>query len=59
MSDPYMPIEQQLNYTRGMLKLAYKYGFGVHLQTKSDLILRDLDLLKKSISKLRLEFPLP
>ncbi len=47
MSDPYMPIEQQLNYTRGMLKLAYKYGFGVHLQTKSELILRDLDLLKK------------
>lgn len=47
MSDPYLPIENQLNLTRGMLGLAYSYGFGVHLQTKSSLILRDLELLKK------------
>ena len=56
MSDPYLPIENQLNLTKGMLELAYSYGFGVHLQTKSSLILRDLELLKKLISKPRSEF---
>ncbi|MDE7264224.1 MAG: radical SAM protein [Anaeroplasmataceae bacterium] len=47
MSDPYMPIEEELKLTQGMLKLIYKYGHGVHLQTKSSLILRDIELLKK------------
>lgn len=47
MSDPYMPLEKELRYTRGLLELAYAYGFGIHIQTKSSLILRDLDLLKK------------
>ncbi|MDE7161888.1 MAG: radical SAM protein [Anaeroplasmataceae bacterium] len=47
MSDPYMPLEKQLGMTRKMLEIIYKYGYGVHLQTKSSLILRDLDLLKK------------
>ena len=47
MSDPYMPIEKRLEYTRGALKLIYKYGHGFTCITKSDLILRDLDLIKK------------
>lgn len=47
MSDPYMPIERTLRYTRGALELIYKYGFGVCLQTKSDAVLEDLELLKK------------
>jgi len=47
MSDPYIPLEQQLQYTRRALELIHKYGFGVALQTKSDLVLRDLDLLRK------------
>lgn len=47
MSDPYMPIEKRLEYTRSALKLIYKYGHGFTCITKSDLILRDLDLLKK------------
>lgn len=47
MSDPYHPLERQFEQTRGALKLILKYGFGVALDTKSDLILRDLDLLKK------------
>lgn len=46
MSDPYTPLETQLNMTRGFLELALKYGFGATLLTKSDLVLRDLDLLK-------------
>ncbi|MDE6583999.1 MAG: radical SAM protein, partial [Anaeroplasmataceae bacterium] len=47
MSDPYMPLEQELKLTRGMLELIYKYGHGVHIQTKSSSILNDLDLLVK------------
>lgn len=46
MSDPYIPLELKLRYTRQALELIYKYGFGVAIQTKSDRILRDLDLLK-------------
>lgn len=47
MSDPYLPIEKDLQLTRRCLELIEKYGFGVAIQTKSDLILRDLDLLKE------------
>ena len=46
MSDPYMPLEAELRYTRHCLEVIDKYGFGLAIQTKSDLILRDLDLLK-------------
>ena len=45
MSDPYNPFEKELCLTRGALALLHRYGFGVCLFTKSDLILRDLDLL--------------
>ncbi len=47
MTDPYIPLEKNLNYVRNALKLIYDYGFGFTCITKSDLILRDLDLLKK------------
>ena len=47
MSDPYMPLESQLGYTRKMLELICQYGFGAAVLTKSDLVLRDLDLLMK------------
>lgn len=47
MSDPYIPLEKEICHTRKALELIYKYGFGVTLITKSNLILRDLDLLKK------------
>ena len=50
MSDPYLPIEKELKLTRKCLELIDEYGFGLAIQTKSDLILRDLDLLK-SINK--------
>lgn len=45
MSDPYIPLEEQLRHTRGALELICRYGFGLAIQTKSDRILRDLDLL--------------
>ena len=47
MSDPYMPLEAQLEYTRKALLLIEKYGFGATLITKSDRVLRDLDILKR------------
>lgn len=47
MSDPYIPHEKDLKYTRRALELVLKYDFGITLITKSDLILRDLDLIKK------------
>ena len=46
MTDPYIPIEKELGNTRKALELAHKYGFGFTLITKSNLVLRDLDLLK-------------
>ena len=47
MTDPYIPLEKKLGYTRKALLLIEKYGFGVALQTKSDLVLRDLDILRQ------------
>lgn len=47
MTDPYIPIESRLNYVRKTLELVYRYGFGFTCLTKSDLVLRDIDLLKK------------
>ena len=46
MCDPYMHIEEKLCLTRQCLELIDKYEFGVAIQTKSDRILRDIDLLK-------------
>lgn len=50
MSDPYLHLEKELKLTRQCLELIDEYGFGLAIQTKSDMILRDLDLLK-SINK--------
>ncbi len=47
MTDPYIPLEEELNYMGKVLKLILDYGFGFTCITKSDLILRDLNLLKK------------
>ena len=46
MTDPYIPIERKIGNVRKALELAERYGYGFSLITKSDLILRDLDLLK-------------
>ena len=51
MSDPYMPLESKLCYTRRVLELVERYGFGITLITKSNLVLRDLDLLKRIQNK--------
>lgn len=46
MCDPYMHCEEQLGLTRRCLEIIDHYGFGLAIQTKSDRILRDLELLK-------------
>jgi len=47
MSDPYNPFEKELRLTRGALELINMYGFGVDIATKSSLIMRDCDVLKR------------
>ena len=47
MSDPYMHCEEQLGLTRKCMEIISKYGFGAAVQTKSDRILRDIDLLEE------------
>lgn len=47
MSDPYMPLEEELRMTRSSLKLIERYGFGATVLTKSDRVLQDLELLKR------------
>lgn len=46
MTDPYIPLEMELQNVRKALSLICDYGFGIAIQTKSDRILRDIDLLK-------------
>ena len=45
MTDPYIPLESALEHTKKALLLIEKHGFGLSIQTKSDRILRDIDLL--------------
>ena len=47
MSDPYNPMEAKYGLTRGALELVAQYGFGITLATKSPLVTRDIDMLKK------------
>ncbi|WP_029904258.1 radical SAM protein [Prevotella sp. 10(H)] len=50
MNDPYMPVEKELEMTRKAMKVIADTRFPVHVITKSDLVLRDIDLLQE-ISK--------
>jgi DNA repair photolyase len=46
LCDPYQPLEEEYHLTRRCLEILLKRGWPVTIQTKSTLILRDLDLLK-------------
>ncbi len=47
MCDPYLHAERELKITRQCLEIISKYGFGVTVLTKSDLIMRDIELLER------------
>lgn len=47
MCDPYLHAESELKITRRCLELIAQYDFGAAVQTKSDLVMRDLDLLQR------------
>lgn len=47
MSDTYNPFEKELMLSRNALMLIDRYNFGLSLETKSNLILRDLDIIQK------------
>lgn len=47
MTDPYIPLEMEIGNVRKALSLIYEYGFGFTVITKSNRILRDMDLLQK------------
>lgn len=47
VTDPYQPVEEEYEITRSILKRLADTKFSVTVLTKSDLILRDLDLLRE------------
>ncbi|NJE25925.1 radical SAM protein [Thermococcus sp. MV5] len=53
-TEPYMQIEEKLNLTRNILKIILRYRFPIHILTKSKLVLRDIDILKKIDENARL-----
>jgi DNA repair photolyase len=47
LTDAYQPLEQKHELTRKLLEILLKHQFPITIQTKSVLVLRDLDLIKK------------
>ncbi len=47
VNDAYQPIEKKVNQTRKVLQVIAKYKFPINIATKSKLVTRDIDILKK------------
>ena len=47
VTDPYQPLERKFQLTRGSLQILLEHQFPVDVLTKSDLVMRDLDLLQR------------
>ncbi|MBT3363388.1 MAG: radical SAM protein [Chloroflexi bacterium] len=47
VNDSYQPIEHKYELTRQALQLVYEFGFPASILTKSTLVLRDIDIIKK------------
>ena len=46
VTDPYQPLESKLQLTRKCIVILREHNFQISIQTKSDLVLRDKDLIK-------------
>jgi DNA repair photolyase len=53
VGDSYQPLEEKYQLSRKVLELMDEYNFPVHILTKSTLIKRDIDILKKINKKNR------
>ncbi len=47
MNDPYMPVEKEFGLTAQALEVIAEFRFPIHIITKSDLVLKDLQIIKK------------
>jgi DNA repair photolyase len=47
MNDPYMPVEKEYRLVQGALKIIREHGFPIHILTKSDLVVRDWELIQE------------
>jgi len=47
-TDPYQPLEKEHKITRRCIQVLSKYSFPLLIVTKSDLVLRDIDVFKKA-----------
>ncbi len=45
VTDPYQPLEKEYELTRGCLQLLKRFGMNASILTKSNLVLRDMDVL--------------
>jgi len=48
LCDPYQPLEKKYELSKSCLEILLKHGWPVTIQTKSPLVLRDMELLRKS-----------
>jgi DNA repair photolyase len=47
VTDAYQPLERKYGITRAILKVLLRYDFPISILTKSDLVIRDIDLLRQ------------
>lgn len=47
MNDPYMPVEKEIQLTRQALEVIHEFRYPLHVMTKSDMVLRDIEIIKK------------
>jgi DNA repair photolyase len=51
VTDAYQPLEGKYQLTRRCLQILVDFNFPIHIQTKSDLVTRDIDILKRIKNK--------